>query len=77
MALCVAVMIISQFLLISPSSLIADDLHVAGGLAQQALWVAGPFAIFVSLSIARLAGSFDCKQVSAAPRRSALTYQLN
>ena len=54
MALCVAVLIASEFMPVSLLSPIATDLGVTEGRAGQAISISGLFAVITSLTIARL-----------------------
>lgn len=66
MALCVAVLIASEFLPISLLTPIAQDLGVTEGHAGQAISISGLFAVITSLTIARLTQGIDRKQVQTA-----------
>jgi predicted MFS family arabinose efflux permease len=59
MALCVAVLIASEFMPVSLLSPIADELRLTEGQAGQAIAVSGLFAVATSLSITLLAGRLD------------------
>lgn len=61
MALCVAVLIASEFMPVSLLSPIATDLGVTDGQAGQAVSISGLFAVVTSLSIARLTARIDRK----------------
>ncbi|WP_175526602.1 MFS transporter [Geopseudomonas sagittaria] len=63
MALCVALLIASEFLPVSLLTPIAADLQATQGLAGQAISVSGLFAVLSSLFIAPLAGRFDTRHV--------------
>jgi predicted MFS family arabinose efflux permease len=65
MALCVAVLIASEFMPVSLLSPIATDLGVSGGRAGQAISVSGLFAVITSLTIARLTARIDRKLVQS------------
>lgn len=59
MALCVAVLIASEFMPVSLLSPIAQDLGLSEGQAGQAISISGIFAVITSLSISTVAGSMD------------------
>jgi predicted MFS family arabinose efflux permease len=59
MALCVAVLIASEFMPVSLLTPIARDLGLTEGQAGQAISISGVFAVITSLSIATLAGRMD------------------
>lgn len=59
MALCVVVLIASEFMPVSLLTSIALDLGLTEGQAGQAISISGIFAVITSLSIAMLAGSMD------------------
>lgn len=61
MALCVAVLIASEFMPVSLLTPIADGLHLTEGQAGQAISVSGIFAVLTSLFISALARSIDRK----------------
>lgn len=63
MALCVALLIASEFLPVSLRTPIAEDLQATQGLAGQAISVSGFFAVLSSLFIAPIAGRFDRRHV--------------
>lgn len=63
MALCVAMLIASEFLPVSLRTPIAEDLQATQGLAGQAISVSGFFAVLSSLFIAPIAGRFDRRHV--------------
>ena len=65
MALCVAVLIASEFMPVSLLSPIAADLGVTEGQAGQAISISGLFAVITSLSIARLTAHVDRKLVQS------------
>lgn len=63
MALCVAVLIASEFLPVSLLTPVATDLGVTEGHAGQAISISGLFAVITSLTIARLTRGIDRRQV--------------
>src|SRR3981189_670656 len=63
MALCVAMLIASEFMPISLLTPIAHDLGATEGMAGQAISVSGFFAVIASLFIATIAGRFDRRHV--------------
>jgi predicted MFS family arabinose efflux permease len=63
LALCVAVLIASEFMPVSLLTPIADGLHLTEGQAGQAISVSGLFAVLTSLFISALARSIDRKIV--------------
>src|SRR3954453_3137307 len=63
MALCVALLIASEFLPVSLLTPIAHDLHATDGMAGQAISISGLFAVGMSLLIATIAGNFDRRHV--------------
>ena len=63
MALCVAVLIASEFMPVSLLTPIADGLGVSEGRAGQAISVSGIFAVITSLFIAGLTKTIDHKRV--------------
>ena len=65
MALCVALLIASEFLPVSLLTPIAADLQATQGLAGQAIPVSGLFAVLSSLFIAPLAGRQPVDQQDA------------
>ena len=65
MALCVAVLIASEFLPVSLLTPIAQELGVSEGAAGQAISISGLFAVITSLSIARLTRGIDRKRVQS------------
>ncbi len=65
MALCVAVLIASEFLPVSLLTPIAQDLGVSEGAAGQAISISGLFAVITSLTIARLTRGIDRKRVQS------------
>lgn len=66
MALCVAVLIASEFMPVSLLTPIASDLGVAEGQAGQAISISGIFAVLTSLFVAGLTRSIDRKVVLGA-----------
>ena len=63
MALCVALLIASEFMPVSLLTPIAHDLHATEGMAGQAISISGLFAVGMSLLIATVAGRFDRRHV--------------
>src|SRR5436309_4043424 len=63
MALCVALLIASEFMPISLLTPIARDLHATTGMAGQAISISGLFAVVTSLLIATFAARFDRRDV--------------
>jgi predicted MFS family arabinose efflux permease len=63
MALCVALLIASEFMPVSLLTPIAHDLHATEGMAGQAISISGLFAVATSLLIATIAGRFDRRNV--------------
>jgi len=63
MALCVALLIASEFMPVSLLTPIAHDLHATEGMAGQAISVSGFFAVIASLFIATIAGKLDRRYV--------------
>lgn len=63
MALCVAVLIASEFMPVSLLTPIAGDLGMSEGQAGQAISISGLFAVLTSLSIAGLTRNIDRKIV--------------
>lgn len=61
MALCVAVLIASEFMPVSLLTPIATELGVTEGHAGQAISISGLFAVMTSLTIARITGQIDRK----------------
>ena len=55
MALCVALLIASEFMPVSLLTPIAHDLHATEGMAGQSISISGLFAVVTSLFIATLA----------------------
>lgn len=66
MALCVAVLIASEFMPVSLLSPIAHDLGLTEGQAGQAIAISGIFAVLTSLFITVIAGSLDRRIVLMA-----------
>lgn len=66
MALCVAVLIASEFMPVSLLTPIAEGLGISEGQAGQAISVSGIFAVVTSLFIANLAKHIDRKLVLAS-----------
>jgi len=66
MALCVAVLIASEFMPVSLLTPIAGDLDITEGRAGQAISVSGLFAVVTSLFIAGLVRNIDRKRVLLA-----------
>ena len=66
MALCVALLIASEFMPVSLLTPIATDLHATEGMTGQAISVSGLFAVVTSLLIATIAGRFDRRHVLTA-----------
>jgi predicted MFS family arabinose efflux permease len=66
MALCVAVLIASEFMPVSLLTPIAGDLGITEGRAGQAISVSGLFAVVTSLFIAGLVRNIDRKRVLLA-----------
>nr|WP_315185555.1 MFS transporter [uncultured Albidiferax sp.] len=63
MALCVAVLIASEFMPVSLLTPIAHDLAMSEGRAGQAISISGIFAVLTSLLNAPLTGRFDRRRV--------------
>ncbi len=63
MALCVALLIASEFMPVSLLTPIAHDLRATEGMAGQAISISGLFAVATSLLIATIAGQFDRRHV--------------
>ena len=63
MALCVAMLIASEFMPVSLLTPIAHDLGATEGMAGQAISISGLFAVVTSLFIATIAGRFDRRHV--------------
>jgi predicted MFS family arabinose efflux permease len=66
MAMCVALLIASEFMPVSLLSPIARDLHATQGMAGQAISVSGLFAVITSFAIVNIAARFDRRHVLAA-----------
>ncbi|RVH60102.1 MFS transporter [Sinorhizobium meliloti] len=66
MALCVAVLIASEFMPVSLLSPIASDLGITEGLAGQAISISGIFAVVTSLLVAGLTRRIDRRIVITA-----------
>lgn len=66
MALCVAMLIASEFMPVSLLTPIAHDLHATDGMAGQAISISGLFAVITSLLIATIAARFDRRLVLMA-----------
>ncbi|MCP1616715.1 transcriptional regulator [Pseudomonas sp. SLBN-26] len=66
LALCVALLIASEFMPVSLLTPIAQDLHATQGQAGQAISISGLFAVLASLLIAPLAGRYDRRRVLMA-----------
>jgi predicted MFS family arabinose efflux permease len=63
MAMCVSMLIASEFMPVSLLTPIAADLKASEGMAGQAISVSGLFAVVTSLFIATIAGHFDRRYV--------------
>lgn len=63
MAMCVALLIASEFMRVSLLTPIVHDLHATEGMAGQAISISGLFAVATSIFIATLAGRFDRRHV--------------
>ena len=63
MALCVALLIASEFMPVSLLTPIAHDLGTTEGMAGQSISISGLFAVAASLLIATIGGRFDRRQV--------------
>src|SRR4051812_25203852 len=63
MALCVGLLIASEFMPVSLLTPIAADLHATEGMAGQAISISGLFAVITSLLVANVAGRFDRRYV--------------
>ena len=63
MAMCVALLIASEFMPVSLLTPIAHDLHASDGAAGQAISISGLFAVVTSLLIATVASRFDRRHV--------------
>ncbi|WP_419249662.1 MFS transporter [Sandaracinus amylolyticus] len=66
MALCVALLIASEFMPVSLLTPIASDLGATEGMAGQAISISGLFAVVTSLLIASVASRFDRRSVLLA-----------
>lgn len=66
MALCVSLLIASEFMPVSLLTPIARDLHATDGMAGQAISISGLFAVVTSLLIATLTSRFDRRRVLMA-----------
>ena len=66
MALCVAVLIASEFMPVSLLSPIASDLGITEGLTGQAISISGIFAVVTSLLVAGLTRRIDRRIVITA-----------
>ncbi|SDX86748.1 hypothetical protein [Roseicitreum antarcticum] len=65
MALCVAVLIASEFMPVSLLTPIAGELGISEGQAGQVISISGLFAVITSLTIAGLTRNIDRKQVQS------------
>lgn len=63
MALCVALLIASEFMPVSLLTPIAADLHATQGMAGQAISISGLFAVLTSLFISSVSSRFDRRHV--------------
>jgi predicted MFS family arabinose efflux permease len=63
MALCVMVLIASEFMPVSLLTPIASDLHMTEGLAGQAISISGIFAVLTSLVVAGVTARLDRRAV--------------
>src|SRR6185437_11202803 len=63
MAMCVALLIASEFMPVSLLTPIARDLHASDGAAGRAISISGLFALVTSLLIATIASRFDRRHV--------------
>ena len=63
MALCVAMLIASEFMPVSLLTPIAADLHATQGMAGQAISISGLFAVLTSLFISSASSRFDRRHV--------------
>lgn len=63
MAMCVALLIASEFMPVSLLTPIAHDLRATEGMAGQSISISGLFAVVTSLLIATVAGRFDRRHV--------------
>src|SRR3954470_2519260 len=66
MALCVAMLIASEFMPVPLLTPMATDLRATQGMAGQAISISGLFAVITSLFIATIAGRFDRRHVLIA-----------
>ncbi|HSX89941.1 MAG TPA: MFS transporter, partial [Pseudomonas sp.] len=66
MALCVTMLIASEFMPVSLLTPIANDLQATQGMAGQAISISGLFAVIASLCIAPIASRFDRRHVLLA-----------
>jgi predicted MFS family arabinose efflux permease len=66
MALCVALLIASEFMPVSLLTPIAKDLHATEGMTGQVISVSGLFPVITSLLIATIAGRYDRRHVLTA-----------
>jgi predicted MFS family arabinose efflux permease len=66
MAMCVAMLIASEFMPVSLLTPIAADLHASEGMAGQAISISGLFAVVTSLLIPTIASRFDRRHVLVA-----------
>ena len=66
MAMCVAMLIASEFMPVSLLTPIATDLGATEGMAGQAISISGLFAVVTSLLIPTIAGRFDRRHVLMA-----------
>jgi predicted MFS family arabinose efflux permease len=66
MAMCVALLIASEFMPVSLLTPIAHDLGATEGLAGQAISISGLFAVIASLLIASVTSRFDRRHVMTA-----------
>ncbi len=63
MAMCVSLLIASEFMPVSLLTPIAKDLHATEGMTGQAISVSGLFAVITSLFVATIAGRFDRRRI--------------
>ena len=63
MALCVALLIASEFMPVSLLTPIATDLHATPGMAGQAISISGLFAVLTSILIPSVSSRFDRRHV--------------
>jgi predicted MFS family arabinose efflux permease len=66
MAMCVAMLIASEFMPVSLLTPIASDLGATQGMAGQAISISGLFAVVTSLLIPAIASHFDRRHVLIA-----------